>query len=1071
MKTEKSIITSIVLIAVLVVILLTAGLVLVMSYFMNSLTDTILLHILPITAKTAARSVEGNLHTLADRFFMIRNNYAFTDRSADPEARRTVLTRATSGIEFVWIGLYRGDGVLLEGSEDCPYSIAGRDVLLKLWETGNMVITDTSVGSSGLELLMGIPVIYPVAERERDPSSVSTWYLIGSYRYDVLNDVLNNINIGAQGTAFIINESEKLIAHQDLGRVFSQESITASLGGGQAMLDVLDLMKQGQTGSASISDIREPIFISFAPIRGTLWSLGIRAPRSDFIAPLRSAILISIVFMVIAIVFFTMLFDAALRQLLAVPLRTITESAQDLARGKFGNPLPQKLTEREDEIGYLGSTFISMTTTIHTVIHDIGSLTAAARAGCMNTRADPASYQGDYHLIISGINAMLDIICSHLNAMPNALALFDETRRCIYLNQTMEDILSCHRLQKDDPALLSSLLISGEKPVEADSGAEKNTVQEQAAALFETNGKDGDTCSAELIILDPYGEERSYTLTLRRIGDGPAGSGSESRPICVMMILSDVTLLARAKAEAEAASSAKSGFLANMSHEMRTPMNAIIGMTSLAKSSKKIDRKDYCLNKIEGASIHLLGVINDVLDMSKIEANKFDLSYTDFNFEKMIQRVVNVINAKVEERRQDFNVRIDTDIPPSFISDEQRLAQVIANLLSNAIKFTPEEGVIKLTASFIKEEKDICTILIQVIDSGIGISEEQQAKLFSSFQQADSSISRKFGGTGLGLAISKRIVEMMGGGIWVKSKIGKGSIFGFTIRVKRGSEMRKSLLNPGVNRNNLRILAVDDDQDIRDCFEEFMLQLSVNGDVAASGAEALGMINKNGPYDLYFLDWKMPDMDGLELSRHIKEGGTGNSIVILISAAEWSAIENSAKKAGVDKFLSKPLFASSVADIINDCLGQDNQPVGREDSGVSDNFKGFSLLLAEDIDINREIVIALLEPTDLTIDCAENGAEALALFEAAPDKYDMIFMDVQMPKMDGYEATRRIRALGIDRAQQVPIVAMTANVFRQDIEKCLAVGMNDHVGKPLDFSEVLVKLRKYLIRRAAGRNG
>jgi signal transduction histidine kinase/DNA-binding response OmpR family regulator len=1071
MKKERNITTNIAVIAALAVIILVAGLVLVMASFMNSLTDTILLHILQTTAKTAAQSVEGNLHTLGDRFFMIRDRSVFDTRSSDRAARKLMLDRYTAGIEFVWLGLYRANGGLLDGSDGAPHSISGRKIFQRIKETDNLVIDDTSVGNSGLEILMGIPVLDLSPGAGED---ITPWFLVGSYRYDVLSDILNNINIGAQGTAFIIDESGKLIAHRDLGRVFSLENIAASLGSGEEVRNVLALMAQGQTGSAGIPGVQGRTFISYAPIRGTLWSLGIEAPRLDFTAPLRMAILVSILFMIAAIVFFILVFDMALKRILSAPLRAITESARDLALGKFDNTLPQGLTQRTDEIGRLGSTFISMADTIRSAIHDMGGLADAARAGSLNERADPASYQGDYHLIISGINAMLDIICSHLNAMPSALALFNRERKCIYLNLTMGDILSRHRFDQDSPALLTDILSTDRMSAGKRSMESLDT---QAAVLFSAAAMSGDTCRAELVIPDPAGEERSYTMTLRRIG---GGADTAAGPVCVMLILSDVTMLARARLEAEAASSSKSSFLANMSHEMRTPMNAIIGMTSLAKSSNEIERKDYCLNKIEGASIHLLGVINDVLDMSKIEANKFDLSVTDFNFEKLIQRVVNVINSKMEEKRLEFNIHLDADIPPSLIGDEQRLAQVITNLLSNAVKFTPEEGTIRLHASFITEDKDRCTILVEVRDSGIGISEEQQSKLFASFQQADSSISRRFGGTGLGLAISKRIVEMMDGAIWVKSKPGEGSTFGFTVQVKRGSEIRRSLLNSGVNRGNLRILAVDDDTDIQDCFAEFFRQLSVNGDITGSGEAALALIEKNGPYDLYFVDWKMPGIDGIELSRRIKaanrtapegedsETSPPKSVVIMISAAEWTTIQGDAKKAGVDKFLPKPLFASSVADIINDCLGQENQG-GNENTGMVDNFKGYRLLLAEDIEINREIVLALLEPTELEIDCAENGAEALGKFEAAPEKYDMIFMDVQMPEMDGYEATRRIRAIEdshrgqqLEYAKHIPIVAMTANVFRQDIEKCLESGMNDHVGKPLDFNDVLVKLRKYL---------
>jgi PAS domain S-box-containing protein len=391
------------------------------------------------------------------------------------------------------------------------------------------------------------------------------------------------------------------------------------------------------------------------------------------------------------------------------------------------------------------------------------------------------------------------------------------------------------------------------------------------------------------------------------------------------------------KEKALSASRAKSTFLANMSHEIRTPMNAIIGMTAIGKSAADAGRKDYCFTKIEGASAHLLGVINDVLDMSKIEANKFELSPEEFNFEKMIQSVVNVVNFRLDEKQQKFTVYVDNAIPKILIADDQRLAQIITNLLGNAVKFTPEHGSIRLDARFFGEQDNLCTIEIAVSDTGIGISPEQQEHLFNSFQQAESSTARRFGGTGLGLAISKSIVEMMGGAIRVQSEPGKGSIFTFTIQAKK------------VARSN----------DVTD----------------------------------------------------------------------------------------NPLGTEHTAE--------------EEKSGLVGLFAGRCILLAEDVEINREIVLALLEITQVEIDCAENGLEAVRKFNEKPDKYDMIFMDVQMPEMDGYEATRRIRAMDMPKAKNIPIIAMTANVFREDIEKCLAVGMNSHVGKPLNFDEVLKKLNGY----------
>jgi signal transduction histidine kinase/DNA-binding response OmpR family regulator len=515
-----------------------------------------------------------------------------------------------------------------------------------------------------------------------------------------------------------------------------------------------------------------------------------------------------------------------------------------------------------------------------------------------------------------------------------------------------------------------------------------------------------------------------------------------------------------------AANRAKSDFLANMSHEMRTPMNAIIGMTTIAKSSSSMERKDYCLNKIDDASAHLLGVINDILDMSKIEANKFNLSFARFNFEKMLQKVANVINFRVDEKKQNFIVHIDKDIPRALIGDDQRLAQVITNLLSNAVKFTPEGGAIHLSASLAREEisgeNTTCVLRVEVTDTGIGISEEQQSRLFTSFEQADGSISRKFGGTGLGLAISKRIVEMMGGEIWIKSALGQGSTFGFTTRLELAADEPRSLLNPNTSWENLRLLVADDTPEVLEYFGEIARQWGIACDLAASGEEAVALIERNDPYDICFVDWKMSGMDGIELSRKIKRTSNG-SVVIMISAAEWTAIENEAKSAGVDKFLPKPLFPSAIADCINECLGMgDLFTADGARTAPADCFEGYRILLAEDVEINREIVLTLLEPTKLAVDCAENGVEALRLFSVAPDKYDMVFMDVQMPDMDGYEATRRIRATGLPDAEKIPIIAMTANVFREDIVKCLEAGMNDHIGKPVNFDVVLEKLRRYL---------
>jgi len=525
--------------------------------------------------------------------------------------------------------------------------------------------------------------------------------------------------------------------------------------------------------------------------------------------------------------------------------------------------------------------------------------------------------------------------------------------------------------------------------------------------------------------------------------------------------------LKNALAHATTASEAKGSFLSNMSHEMRTPLNTIMGMASIGKNSPDIERKDYALGKIEDASSHLLGVINDVLDMSKIEANKLELVLTDFSFERMLKRAVNAVSIRLEQKQQKFFVTVDGKIPHILTGDDQRLAQVIINLLSNAVKFTHEGGTIRLNAFLSQEflsnaENGVCAITIKVSDTGIGIAPAQQERLFHAFEQAESGTSRKFGGTGLGLAISRRIVEMMGGEIGVSSEPGKGSEFTFTFKAQRGKGSNVSLLDPSVNWETMKVLAVDDMQEILLYFTDIFDRYGVMCDVATSGDEALKKIEETGGYDIYFVDWKMPEMDGIELTKQIKKrnlnGMQRKSVVIMISAFEWSIIREEAEEAGVDKFLLKPLFASDIMDCMNVCLGVSGSNTQKQRKAAQGaGLAGCHILLAEDVEINREILIASMENTGVEIDCAENGVEALRMLAENPRKYDIIFMDVQMPEMDGFEATRRIRASG----NKIPIIAMTANVFKEDIENCLASGMDDHIGKPLNMDNVLEKIRMY----------
>ncbi len=556
------------------------------------------------------------------------------------------------------------------------------------------------------------------------------------------------------------------------------------------------------------------------------------------------------------------------------------------------------------------------------------------------------------------------------------------------------------------------------------------------------------------------GERRTISVSIFRTGLRENGYGVIATDITERRRL-EKDLIA-AKEQAEEASQAKGEFLSRMSHEMRTPMNAIIGMTSIAKASADLARKEHCLDKIDDASKHLLGIINDVLDMSKIEANKFELSSGEFSFEKMLLRVINVINFRVEEKKQKLLVDLDEKMPQHFLSDDQRLAQVIANLLSNAVKFTPEGGIIALAARVIERQGDDCLVRVSVSDTGIGISEEQQQRLFRSFEQADGGISRKFGGTGLGLAISKKIVEMMGGRIWVESEPGKGSTFLFEVRMRICASAGHAALSPDVDWQSLRVLAVDHEPEALESFVNMMGALGLSCDAANGGGSALAMVQKGGcPYDIIFTARELPEMDGLALARRVKAHCDKTLVVLMGSALEWDRIEPEARAVGVDRFVAKPLFSSQLVDCVNACLGKEQAQAAPAQAAPPD-YRGKTLLLAEDVEINREIVLALLEDTGVAIDSAENGTQAVRMFEKNPGAYDLIFMDIHMPEMDGLTATRLIRALEVPCAKTVPIVAMTANVFREDIEKCLEAGMNGHIGKPIDRDDLMQAMKAYL---------
>ena len=646
-----------------------------------------------------------------------------------------------------------------------------------------------------------------------------------------------------------------------------------------------------------------------------------------------------------------------------------------------------------------------------------------------------------------------------LNATPLACTFFDENGNLIDCN---EEAPRMYGLATKRDYIEGFFKISPE--IQPNGVPSKTKAISHIQKTFETGHE-----VFEWEHLDNNGNSIPTEITLVRVkwrnGYRVAGYSRDLRVLKANMAKIEKTQieLIEAKNRAEESAKAKTNFLSNMSHEIRTPMNAIIGMTDLAKKSDDIERIQYCLNKVDDAANHLLGVINDILDMSKIESGKFELSDSDFMLETMLQVVSNVTNFRAEQKKQDFIIKVDKDVPDAIITDQLRLTQVITNLLSNAVKFTSDGGKISLLVHNVEENNNECTLMFDVIDSGIGISKEQQSKLFQTFSQADGSISRRFGGTGLGLAISKNIVELMGGEIGIESEPKKGSRFYFTIKVKKGTSNYQNTLNENIDWKKVRVLVVDDAPEVLEYFEDIAASVGLFCKTASSGYEACKIIEQEDAYQILFVDWMMPEMNGIELTEKIRKYYNDNVVVIMISAVEWNVIEAEAKRVGVDRFISKPLLPSPIIDCINQCLGQQKQLRKKhEPNMLGQYFLGKRMLLAEDIEINREILQALLSDTGIQIDCAENGRIAYEKFAADPAGYDIILMDIHMPEMDGYEATKKIRALDDPHALNVTIMAMTANVFREDIERCLSVGMDDHIGKPIDTDELLNKLKRYL---------
>ncbi len=509
--------------------------------------------------------------------------------------------------------------------------------------------------------------------------------------------------------------------------------------------------------------------------------------------------------------------------------------------------------------------------------------------------------------------------------------------------------------------------------------------------------------------------------------------------------------LSDALTAAEQASRAKTAFLSNMSHEIRTPMNAIIGLDNIALNEPDLPprTRDH-LEKIGSSAQHLLGIINDILDMSRIESGRMIIRADEFSFSRTLEQVNSIISGQCRDKGVHYECRTSGKIDDCYVGDEIKLRQVMINILGNAVKFTPEGGSVTFTIEEGQRYNGKATLKMIFRDTGIGMSPEYLPHIFDAFSQEDSSSTNRYGSTGLGMPITKSIVELMNGHIEVESEKGKGTVF--TVTVTLGESDRTGVRAEGDFRpGELNVLAIDDDPVALEHARIVLGQVGIQCETAESGAEGLEKINvrhaRRADYDLILIDWRMPEMDGVETTRRIRAAVGQDTPVIILTSYNWDEIADEAKQAGVDTFAAKPLFAGTVLDQFREAFRRKRDKSAPRRA----ELKGRRVLLAEDVSVNAEIMVMVLGMREIQADVAENGRIAVEKYLSQPaGTYDAVLMDMRMPEMDGLEATRRIRASGREDAETIPVIALTANAFDEDVQRSMQAGLNAHLSKPVE---------------------
>jgi len=699
--------------------------------------------------------------------------------------------------------------------------------------------------------------------------------------------------------------------------------------------------------------------------------------------------------------------------------------------------------------------------------------------------ADSETYGGLYYVFISDITEKKEQLEKELNQRDSMFVALSSDYRSVFYVNLDEDEAICYMEDKR----YSGTPAQGERvPFLSTLTAYGNSCVEESYREGFLRFIQPDNIRAELLkqpviayrYLSTAQGKEAYTMLrmagVRHLEDRPdhrvhaIGLGFTDIDAEMRETMQHQRALAEALAAAEEANKAKTAFLSSMSHEIRTPMNAIIGLDSLALRNENLpaETREY-LEKIGESARHLLGLINDILDMSRIESGRILIHNEEFSFRDMLEQINTMVMTQCREKGLKYECRMYGGISDYYIGDDMKLKQVLINILSNAIKFTEVPGSVTLTVERTGIFEDHSTLKFVIQDTGIGMDPAFLPKIFDPFAQEDSSRKNKYGSTGLGMAITKNIVEMMNGSISVESEKGKGSAF--TVIVSLRNCQQQGAAPRYIKPKDMRVLIVDDEEVAAEHARIVLEEVGITADTCQNGREAMHMLEvqhtKHEAYNLVLLDWKMPEMDGLEVAREIRKRYDSETTVIILTSFNWDEIMDEALHIGVDSFLAKPLFASNVIDEFERLARKNNMSLFKEKKRA--DLKGRRILLAEDIMINAEIMKQMMAMKEVETDHAENGRIALEMFEKSEEgTYDAILMDVRMPEMDGLEATRAIRALKRADAKRVPVIAMTANAFDEDVQLSLQAGMNAHLSKPVDPEHLYQTLEELIWEAGAG---